>query len=280
LLTPVLRVVHRVIARFLLRQVGLSRARADTGAVTLIQRFGSAGNLNIHLHCLVLDGVYRRTESELVFEQARAPTRDELQGLLDRIIARLLKLLTRQGCLVEEQGMTYLADRDTDHPLASLQAASCTYRIALGPRAGQKVLSLRTVPGRDEKATAGLCAEVHGFSLHAGVRCGAHQRKELERLCRYITRPAIANERLSQDGAGNVVLQFKSPWRDGTTQLRMSPLEFMQRLAALVPRPRLHLIRFTGCSRRTPGCAPRSCRARSTTKPVSPPPSLPTQLRV
>jgi len=41
LLTPVLRIVHRVIARFLLRQAGLSRATADTGAVTLIQRFGS-----------------------------------------------------------------------------------------------------------------------------------------------------------------------------------------------------------------------------------------------
>jgi hypothetical protein len=44
-------------------------------------------------------------------------------------------------------------------------------------------------------AAAGLCAQAHGFSLHAGVRCGAHQRKELERLCRYITRPAIANDR-------------------------------------------------------------------------------------
>ena len=64
--------------------------------------------------------------------------------------------------------------------------------------------------------------------------------------CRYITRPAIAFERLKRDGAGNVVLQLKSPWRDGTTHLRMSPLEFMQRLAALVPRPRLHLIRFHG----------------------------------
>ena len=108
------------------------------------------------------------------------------------------------------------------------------------------MLSLRTVPGRDEKATVGLCAEAHGFSLHAGVRCGAHQRKRLERLCRYITRPAIANERLKRDGAGNVVLQLKSPWHDGTTHIRMSPLEFMQRLAALVPRPRLHLIRFHG----------------------------------
>ena len=89
-------------------------------------------------------------------------------------------------------------------------------------------------------------AGAHGFSLHAGVRCGAHQRKELERLCRYITRPAIANERLKRDGSGDVVLQLKSAWRDGTTHIKMSPLGFMQRLAALVPRPRLHLIRFHG----------------------------------
>ena len=44
------------------QQAGLKRRQADTGAVTLIQRFGSAANLNIHLHCLVLDGVYRNSE--------------------------------------------------------------------------------------------------------------------------------------------------------------------------------------------------------------------------
>jgi len=60
------------------------------------------------------------------------------------------------------------------------------------------------------------------------------------------TRPAIANERLSRNGKGQVLLQLKSPWRDGTTHIVMSPLEFMQRLAALVPRPRLHPIRFHG----------------------------------
>ena len=102
------------------------------------------------------------------------------------------------------------------------------------------------MPGRDEKTTPALCADAHGFSLHAGVRCGAHQRKELERLCRYITRPAIANERLKRNREGQVVLQLKSAYRDGTTHIVMSPLEFMQRLAALVPRPRLHLIRFHG----------------------------------
>jgi len=72
------------------------------------------------------------------------------------------------------------------------------------------LLSLRAVPGRDKKATAALCADAHVFSLHVGVRCGEHQRKELERLCRYITRPAITNERLKRDGAGDVVLQLKS----------------------------------------------------------------------
>ena len=53
LLTPVLRIIHRVIAGYLLKQAGLNRTTADTGAVTLIQRFGSTANLNIHLHCLV-----------------------------------------------------------------------------------------------------------------------------------------------------------------------------------------------------------------------------------
>jgi hypothetical protein len=106
LLTPLLRIVHWVIARFLVKQAGLKRDAADTGAVTLIQRFGSAGDLNIHLHRLVLDGVYRHTEGEPIFKEARAPSRDELKGLLDRIIARLMKMLTRSGHLVEEQGMT------------------------------------------------------------------------------------------------------------------------------------------------------------------------------
>jgi hypothetical protein len=58
--------------------------------------------------------------------------------------------------------------------------------------------------------------------------------------------PRVANERLKRNGAGDVVLQLKSAWRDGTTHIKMSPLELMQRLAALVPRPRLHLIRFHG----------------------------------
>ena len=76
LVTPVLQVVHRAITRFLLQQ-------ADSGAVTLIQRFGSAANLNIHLRCLVPDGVYRRTDGEPAFVEVPAPTDEALQALLD-----------------------------------------------------------------------------------------------------------------------------------------------------------------------------------------------------
>ena len=97
---------------------------------------------------------------------------------------------------------------------------------------------------RDADFKQHLCADIDGFSLHAAVRCGADDRRALEQLCRYITRPALANERVQTNAAGQVVLKLKTPWRDGTTHLVMSPLEFMQRLAALVPRPRLHLIRF------------------------------------
>lgn len=139
-----------------------------------------------------------------------------------------------------------MAETQTDKALGPLQSAACPYRMALGPRAGQKVLTLPSVPRWEMHSTDQRCANAPGFSLHAEGRCPMNQRHKLEPLCRYITRPAIANERLKLNSAGEVVLQLKSPYQDGTTPIVRSPLEFMQRLAALVPRPRLHLIRFPG----------------------------------
>jgi hypothetical protein len=82
--------------------------------------------------------------------------------------------------------------------------------------------------------------------LHADTQCGPQQRQKLERLCRYITRPALSHKRLRRTPAGEVVRQLKTPYHDGTTHLVMTPLEFLQNVAALVPRPPLHLIRFHG----------------------------------
>ncbi len=170
--------------------------------------------------------------------------------MLHTLIARVMKWLTRRGVLVQEMGQTFLAENDGEsddaRTLHPLQAAAITYRIAFGPRAGHKLLTLRGSAPREALARQRLCADIEGFSLHAGVRVDAHERERLEKLCRYITRPALSDQRVQINAAGQLELELKTPWRDGTTHRVMSPLPFMQRLAALVPRPRLHLIRYHG----------------------------------
>ena len=141
LLTPVLQVVQRVVTRQLLGRAGLKADEGHGGAATQIQRLGSTANLNVHLHCLVLDGVYRcGADGGPAFFEAGPPTDDELHALLRTVIDRLMKLLKRRGVLAEDMGQTYLAEPDADseeaRTLRPLQEAAVTYRIAFGPRAG------------------------------------------------------------------------------------------------------------------------------------------------
>ena len=84
------------------------------------------------------------------------------------------------------------------------------------------------------------------FSLHAGVAARANQRDKLERLCRYITRAAVSEKRLSLTNQGQVRYELKTPYRDGTTHVIFEPVDFIAKLAALVPRPRVNLTRFHG----------------------------------
>ena len=89
-----------------------------------------------------------------------------------------------------------------------------------------------------------------------GTRCQAHERDSLERLCRYIARPALSNERLSVNDRGQVVYRLKHPFGDATTHVVLDPMDFIARLAApevplaqrarSVPRPRAHLTRYHG----------------------------------
>ena len=92
-------------------------------------------------------------------------------------------------------------DGDEARTLRPLQAAAVTYRVAFGPRAGQKVLTLRGAMPREGTARQPLCADIDGFSLHAAVQVEAHGRKRLEQLCRYITRPALSDERVQLNAA-------------------------------------------------------------------------------
>ena len=131
-------------------------------------------------------------------------------------------------------GVTGVLVRDPEHEhldfepaeaLDQLIGASTHYRIAIGPNAGKKALTLRTVPARPEPFASTLLATQPGFSLHAATRCEANQRDKFEKLCRYITRPAIANQRLSMNEREQVIVRFKQPFRDGTTQVVLDPLD-------------------------------------------------------
>jgi len=218
---------------------------------------------------LFLDGVYvERPAGSLRFRWVRAPTSAELAGLTRTLARRIGRFLERQGLLERDAENSYLAGDDLESGLMEqLLGSSITYRIAVGPQRGRKVFTLQMLPACDQAFDDGV-GKVAGFSLHAGVAARADQRQKLERLCRHISRPAISEKRLSLTPNGNVRYQLKTPYRDGTTHVIFEPLDFIARLAALVPKPRVNLTRFHGVfapnsryrARVTPGSEEREVR--------------------
>jgi hypothetical protein len=123
-LSQVLAVVQRGIATFLVRRADLTVASgARTGAVTLIQRFGSALNLNIHLHMLFLDGAYTFSNRGTTFHRAHRPSNAELAQLLDTLSRRIVRVLERQGRLIADVADTWL--------LLSMRSFRVYWRLAL-----------------------------------------------------------------------------------------------------------------------------------------------------
>jgi len=108
------------------------------------------------------------------------------------------------------------------------------------------VFTLQTLPDCRPDNRFVDTGQVAGFSLHAGVATRAHERDKLERLCRYIARPAVATKRLSMTRNGAVRYELKIPYSDGTTHVLFEPLDFIAKLVALVPKPRVNLTRFHG----------------------------------
>ena len=157
----------------------------------------------------------------------------------------MIKLLLRRGLVEQDDsGENYLPSQSG--VFDQIQGSSITYRVAFGPRKGQKVLSLQTVPAKENPRQDKHLAKYSGFSLHAGVSTKANERKKLERICRYISRPSVSEDRLSINNKGQVVYKLKKAYDNGTTHIKMDPVEFIAKLASLVPRPRVNLTRFSG----------------------------------
>lgn len=189
------------------------------GAVTCIQRFGSALNLNLHFHTLVPDGVFfEDADGAMQFHALAPPTRGELEKLLRRLVPRLLRRLAAEPEFPAAEPWLHLLVQ------------------ALQPGA------LRPV----DDPPRGLCVLADGFSLHAGVIVRELDGDALERLARYCARPALALGRLSLSPDGQVLYRVKHAAPGIPRLLRLSPTEFLGRIAALMPPPRAHLVRFHG----------------------------------
>jgi Putative transposase/Transposase zinc-binding domain len=236
---------------------GYARANIQPGSVTFIQRFGSAINLHLHFHCVFLEGVYLdRTDQGPTprFLTGEPPSDADIAAVVQKISHRVIRTLRRLGYL--EAGSDGAVPtghdplRDDAPELARTMAASVQQRIAFGERAGQQVRRMGSGFGAEGECpllSGPRCASVQGFSLHANTHVPAHRRDQLERLIRYTARGAVSLERLTQDANGDLVYTFTHPWSDGTTGIRLSPMELLEKLAALVPLPRVHLVRYGGC---------------------------------
>ncbi len=240
--------LYRTISGHLLSEARLTRRTGHTGAVTLIQRFGSALNLNVHLHMIFVDGAYRSDGvAPPVFHPVPPPDAAHLQAVVQRIAERVGRMLERRGLIERDAERAWLSGEPGEAgALDDLIGRSITYRIAVGPRAGQKVFTLQSIAAQPERAGRDGAAEAGGFSLHAGLEIQPGERARLERLCRYVSRPPVATERLAVMPSGQVRYQLKTPYRDGTTHIVLEPLDLMARLAALVPPSRMHLTRYHG----------------------------------
>ncbi len=207
-----------------------------------------------------MDGVYTRNKhGETRFKRTIAPNQQELAKLVHTISHRVARFLERQGVLERDEENSYLLLEGMDQdPMQQLIGCSVSYRIAVGPQQGRKVFTLQTLPAVEEDERYTQVAKEAGFSLHAGVAAQAWERDKLERLCRYISRPALSEKRLSLTSAGNIPYKIKTPYSEslphersecfgyGTTHVIFEPLDFISKLASLVPKPRVNLTRFYG----------------------------------
>ena len=225
LITASLDITLRTIFARQRRLVRRAGARAPrSGAITFVQRFGGALNLNVHFHCVIPDGVFVRESGNVRFVMQAPASDEEVAAVLRRIVVRLVRLLR-----------PWLASAEDDaRPLDALGAVQV-----------EAMKSLGTSPPDSGRARK-LSAYLDGFSLHAAVHLHANDREGLAHLCSYGARPPFSQGRLSQLPDGRLAYRLRRPLGDGRHMLVLQPTELLRRLATLVPPPRAHLVRYHG----------------------------------
>jgi hypothetical protein len=193
----------------------------------------------------VLDGVFADGGGDLTFVPADEVTDLDVAEALATIVPHVRALLARRGCGGDDDAPdAFLEGAPT---LASMAAAAVQGTTAMGRRAGARTRRCGEVLAHAGATPLARChADQDGFDLEAGVHVRADQRDRLERLCRYVLRPPVAGERLRVLDDGDLLLALQRRWSDGTTHLRFSPAEFLERLAVLIPRPRINLVSYHG----------------------------------
>jgi hypothetical protein len=171
--------------RFQARGVGGGKG----GAVTAVQRVSSDLRLNPHFHTLCLDGVYIEDEhGELCFHPLPCLTNSDVADILQIATTRILRLLRQKGVVEDGEVNADETLADEEPALAELAVASTLGRVPAGPALRQRD-PIRLSPGRELEYSKGLCATLHGFSLHAATTARADDTVGREALCKYILRP-------------------------------------------------------------------------------------------
>ena len=172
------RRIWRELSRWYERRAAeLGDPGGSTGAVVVVQRFGSALNLNVHFHMLLLDGVFVADGDAVRWVRVPPPTTEEVQQLVTHIARTVERWLDTQGYGADEPCQEDVDD-DANGVLLS---ASVAGRVALGVRAGAKVRRLQRDHVRPFRLPR-LCAEDQGYNLHAALVIRNGDREGLERL--------------------------------------------------------------------------------------------------
>ncbi|OFZ14446.1 MAG: hypothetical protein A2X86_15725 [Bdellovibrionales bacterium GWA2_49_15] len=237
----VLEITVRSISSFYKQKAKrLGIASAETGAVTVIQRFGGSVNLNPHFHMLFTDGVMKLGE----FATMQVSDED-VHFVCQRLKTRIIRALQKRGLWDKDDENFELAQDKL--ALNQMMGGSLQNRLAFGEKKGQKPAQVGKVIERPWALPSGpRMSYQDGFSLHANVKIGRKNREGLERLARYVARPAYAKDRVERGKEGQILWRLKKQWSDGTTHLRFSEEEFLERLISLIPPPRINLIRYHG----------------------------------